>query len=237
MNDTRAGEDFEPRDVGRAPAKIENSRERIVIIERQRLVRQCLAQCLGQELGRPVATFPDVASWRGRTCGTRACVIILSGLGKADEDDMIPKLAEAEDSTPVILLSDFEDKGRVTSTLTCGVRGYIPTDTPLEIVVKAIRLVLAGGFFVPANIILSGAAETPGGDPWRPDAEPVFTAREMQVIEALRQGKSNKSIADELRLSESTVKVHMHNVMKKLCASNRTEAVVKIGRLPAAGRN
>lgn len=228
-----------PHEAPRAFA-MDASQKKIVIIEGRALFRDCLARNLGKELGRPVVAFPDLASWQGRTCGTQALAILLGASRRSDkvaDGERFRALTSGESSAPVIVLSDEQDKENVATHLKNGARGYVPTDTPLEIVVKAIRLVLAGGFFVPANIILSGAAETPGGDPWRPDAEPVFTAREMQVIEALRQGKSNKSIADELRLSESTVKVHMHNVMKKLCASNRTEAVVKIGRLPAAGRN
>jgi DNA-binding NarL/FixJ family response regulator len=55
----------------------------------------------------------------------------------------------------------------------------------------------------------------------------LVTARELAVIRAIQQGKSNKIIAHELNMCESTVKVHVRNVMKKLKAKNRTEAAIK----------
>lgn len=56
-----------------------------------------------------------------------------------------------------------------------------------------------------------------------------FTARQSAVAEGLRRGKANKIIAYELNLCESTVKVHIRNIMKKLGATNRTEVAYKIG--------
>ena len=71
----------------------------------------------------------------------------------------------------------------------------------------------------------SPAGNTPG----------VFTSRQIAVIEALRRGKANKIIAHELKMRESTVKVHVRNIMKKLNAKNRTEVAYLANQL-AAGR-
>ncbi len=59
----------------------------------------------------------------------------------------------------------------------------------------------------------------------------MFTARQAAVIEALRRGKANKIIAYELSMCESTVKVHIRNIMKKLNATNRTEVAYKMDTL------
>jgi DNA-binding NarL/FixJ family response regulator len=59
----------------------------------------------------------------------------------------------------------------------------------------------------------------------------IFTMRETSVVEALRKGKANKIIAYELNLCESTVKVHIRNIMKKLKASNRTEVAYKLRQM------
>ena len=64
----------------------------------------------------------------------------------------------------------------------------------------------------------------------------MFTARQAEVVEALRRGKANKIIAYELHLRESTVKVHIRNIMKKLKATNRTEVAFKINDMFPAGR-
>jgi DNA-binding NarL/FixJ family response regulator len=59
----------------------------------------------------------------------------------------------------------------------------------------------------------------------------VFTERQEEVVQALRRGKANKIIAHELNLRESTVKVHIRNIMKKLKATNRTEVVYKLNEM------
>ena len=59
----------------------------------------------------------------------------------------------------------------------------------------------------------------------------IFTTRQAEVVEALRRGKANKIIAYELKMQESTVKVHVRNVMRKLKAKNRTEVVYKVNEL------
>ncbi|WP_136625483.1 response regulator transcription factor, partial [Mesorhizobium norvegicum] len=59
----------------------------------------------------------------------------------------------------------------------------------------------------------------------------MFTIREAAVVEALKKGKANKIIAYELNLCESTVKVHIRNIMKKLKATNRTEVAYKLRQM------
>ena len=97
-----------------------------------------------------------------------------------------------------------------------GVRGYIPVSLPLEVAIEAIRLVEAGGVFVPASSLMAPSEGLHGH----------FTGRQAAVVEALCQGKANKRIAHELNMCESTVKVHVRNIMKKLHAKNRTEVAL-----------
>jgi DNA-binding NarL/FixJ family response regulator len=63
----------------------------------------------------------------------------------------------------------------------------------------------------------------------------IFTAREMEVLEALQKGWSNKWIAHSLHISENTIKVHIQRIMRKLHATNRTEAVVRHRQLNGLG--
>jgi DNA-binding NarL/FixJ family response regulator len=65
----------------------------------------------------------------------------------------------------------------------------------------------------------------------------MFTARQTAVVEALRRGKANKIIAYELNMRESTVKVHVRNIMKKLRARNRTEVAFMTSRLMEQDRS
>ena len=121
-----------------------------------------------------------------------------------------------------------------------------------EIVVQVIRFVLAGGIYVPPDILLEGSsgAMSSRGSQAAPDQpttcvstvtassagaalakgfplSSAMTRRELAVIQAIQQGKSNKLIAYQLNMCESTVKVHVRNIMRKLAAKNRTEVAIK----------
>jgi DNA-binding NarL/FixJ family response regulator len=104
-----------------------------------------------------------------------------------------------------------------------GARGYIPTSLVLNVAVEAIRLVCAGGIFLPASTILHTQQSPMAGEAKKDPAPESFTRKQAAVIEMIRKGKANKTIAYELNMCESTVKVHVRNIMKKLRARNRTQ--------------
>jgi DNA-binding NarL/FixJ family response regulator len=128
-------------------------------------------------------------------------------------------------SVPLIVLSDEEDARQlktVRATLKNGARGFIPTrSTGLSMTFAAIRLVKAGGTFVPIDLLLANPSERPAAP------ENHLTSRQTTVLYHLRQGKANKIIAYELGMSESTVKIHIRNLMRKLGATNRTQVAYK----------
>jgi DNA-binding NarL/FixJ family response regulator len=138
-------------------------------------------------------------------------------------------------SLPVVVMSDMDALPKVLVALKAGVRGYIPTSTPLPIAMEAMRLVSAGGTYIPAECVLAASTTAI----WQPTShisnQNPFTTRQLQVVEALRRGKANKLIAYELNMCESTVKVHVRQIMKKLNARNRTEAAFKASQLLQAG--
>src|SRR5215831_1269990 len=135
---------------------------------------------------------------------------------------------------PTILLSDVEDPDQIVEALDRGARGYIPTSEPFEVVVEAMRLVRAGGVFVPASSLIAARRSSDCSRPLAPGGTRMFTARQAAVVEALRRGKANKVIAYELNMRESTVKVHVRNIMKKLKARSRTEVAFMTNELMQA---
>jgi len=152
----------------------------------------------------------------------------LSALASAD-----PRKANGE-PVPVVVMCDVDEPERVMQAMAAGAQGFIPTTTDLNVAVEAIRLVRAGGAFIPACVLTAAHAKaaskaaTPAETEEATDemvvpASSMFTARQSAVVEALRRGKANKTIAYELNMQESTVKVHVRNIMKKLNAKNRTE--------------
>jgi DNA-binding NarL/FixJ family response regulator len=126
----------------------------------------------------------------------------------------------------VVILSDTETPDSLAEIFESGARGFIPTDTTLEQMVEIIGLVCVGGIFVP----LSGLSLRKSEEQV-PTADSVlsseFTHNELAVLDRLKVGKANKIIAYELGLSESTVKVHIGRIMKKLKVTNRTQIVCR----------
>jgi len=136
--------------------------------------------------------------------------------------------------TPVALLSDRDDVENVLEALTCGVRGFISTSLEAELAIAAFRLIGAGGTFIPTDALHAATAKTDtGSDYERPSLpeELELTLRELSVIDLMCEGKPNKVIAGKLDLQESTVKVHVRNILRKLNAANRTQAAFVANRL------
>lgn len=168
-------------------------------------------------------------------------VIIFSiGAREAPEDMVCHHLRQfkgALPGVPVVVLSDREDIYCVIEALRHGAKGYIPTTLAPSVLVSAVRLVNAGGMFVPAEMLLRAldgqtlsepahlVKQNPinGTEEGRPEG---FTPRQWSVLQLLKQGKSNKVIAYELKMEESTVKVHVRNIMKHLKVTNRTHAAI-----------
>jgi DNA-binding NarL/FixJ family response regulator len=133
-----------------------------------------------------------------------------------------------------VLLSDKNDVDHINQALTHGARGYIPTSVECEVAFAALRLISAGGTFVPAGALRSTAAnadDQPEDERQKRSGKLDLTPRELLVIDLLRKGKPNKLIARELDMQESTVKVHVRNILRKLNAANRTHAAFVANRL------
>jgi DNA-binding NarL/FixJ family response regulator len=140
--------------------------------------------------------------------------------------DRFSSLKKVLPVAPVIILSDDDSYGLVSAAFDIGVRGYIPTaSTTPELALEIMYLVKSGGTFVPASS-LSPQGISPKGIP-NPVTTRQFTPRQMAVLHRLKLGKTNKIIAYELQISESSVKSHIRNIMNKLNATNRTEVACR----------
>jgi DNA-binding NarL/FixJ family response regulator len=139
----------------------------------------------------------------------------------------ITALRQAYINHPIVVLLDMQtpQSSIVRDVLRAGARGVISARTiDMATVPAAIRYVAAGGIVVPVDVILLDSptpAEATLGLPQGME----LTSRQLTVFDYLRQGKANKIIAHELHMSESTVKVHVRNIMRKMGATNRTQAV------------
>jgi DNA-binding NarL/FixJ family response regulator len=204
-----------------------------VVIEPRQFIRDCLAQSLRSACGHDVIALSSIDDWLEICERTTASILLLSGFDHAGREELartVQRLSQAKKRIPTVILSDADDIGEVTSALNSGVKGYIPTNLPLDVAVEAMRLVRAGGVFVPAGCLRSDQGASQPMRAKNPLTD-LFTARQAAVVDALRKGKANKTIAYELNLQESTVKVHIRNIMKKLRARNRTEVAYIVNNL------
>jgi DNA-binding NarL/FixJ family response regulator len=139
-------------------------------------------------------------------------------------------LRDAFPDTPLVLLSDHTDLDCSIDSLCEKVNGYITTNMAPTVAIAAIRLVYAGGQYIPTETLSSYScsiqptASMSSKSTSKSKVEGL-TSRQYEVFKQLKKGKSNKLIAYELGVQESTIKVHVREIMKKLHATNRTHAV------------
>ena len=220
--------------AGAMGASVEAGSALLFFIDRQRMGRDCISQQLASLLSEwRVEPISGARELHRQVNWAPSSVLILNTHSEsmdspevAGEMAMLAKLAPA---VPILVMSERCDASEVTSAFRLGARGYLPTSLAISEVTAIVRLVAVGGTYVPANI-LGPLFETHRSVPAQiPDdiAGPCgFSPRQLQVLEQLSEGKQNKIIAYELGMGESTVKVHIRHIMKKLNARNRTQVVL-----------
>jgi DNA-binding NarL/FixJ family response regulator len=200
----------------------------IAVIESRTFIRECIRRSMQSAFPLPVLTYSTAIEMEQQLLLTLPKLIIISWVEDNREASInaLKVLSELAPRIPVIVLAYNNDAELARTAICQGAKAYIPVTMGFEITVEAVRFVLAGGSYVPMDCLL--ASNLPGDAPsQRPPTSGLVTARELAVIRAIQKGKSNKVIAYELNMCESTVKVHVRNIMKKLKARNRTEVAIK----------
>ena len=223
---------------GGKPVRNEGNRENlIVIVDKRVLERECLASGLVEHDSTfKISAVGSLDEFQKLPIESETAAILVILSAKMPTDEQVrTELAEFVadiGSIPVIVVADSDEPAEILAALECGARGYIPTSVKVRVAAEAIGLAVAGGTFIPGDGLLAlREAIRASASSVRP-LTTLFTAKETAVAQALRKGKANKIIAYELNLCESTVKVHIRNIMKKLKASNRTEVAYKIREMP-----
>jgi DNA-binding NarL/FixJ family response regulator len=217
--------------------EIERARQAPVIlyVDHKNLTRECVGQQLAILLPESaVMTIARVEEMPERAReGCRFSVGIFNKhaapIGDQELADQLLRLADLAPNLPIVVLSDIDDAHDIVKAFALGVRGYIPINLPIKQAVEAIRLVSAGGSYVPSSILsLSTQRSAAQGHTEQKEHHCAerFSPRQMEVLQRLWQGKQNKTIAYDLHMCESTVKVHIRHIMKKLNARNRTQVVL-----------
>lgn len=182
----------------------------------------------------------------GSDVGILSGVIVCVGARSVAEPSIQAELQRsiaAFSPVPIVILSDRDESNEALTAFHYGVRGYIPTSLEPCLAIEALRIVLAGGAFLPADMLIRARRQAPSGvaplsshAPTSTERREPWPPRQLAVLRLLVQGKANKEIARALEMEESTVKVHVRHIMRKLGVTNRTQAALHARRLglPAA---
>ncbi len=211
------------RDAATDPAA--QAEAEILLLDGRPLLRDCLARALRAEW--PTARI-GTSSWEGlgAAAATRwdVCVVSLDGEGAA----VLDRVAAAMAGTALVVLSDDDSYAGIAAAAGRGVRGYFSTSVDLPVLVQGLRLVRVGGTALPLPIAPAAQAPTPAPVPVSTSrfSAALFTPKELEVLGSLAAGRPNKLIAHELLICETTVKVHLRHIFRKLGTTNRTHAAL-----------
>jgi len=208
----------------------------IAVIEARALFRDCLVQAFQAEHVHDVVGFQSVDDAL-KTASKRSIALSLLSIPAsaevADLRDCIKQLV-TEAGSAVAVVASIRKLHLVKEVFEMGAVGFITTDLPIAVCIGATRLLLAGGQFIPAGILLEAGSTNHPRFQQSDLPNKKFSDRQIAVLKAVSKGKANKAIAMELKMQEGTVKVHIRNLMKSLNVHNRTEvalAAVEILRL------
>jgi len=222
------------------------NRGAILYLDEQHLTRDCISRELERHLPElnivGHATAQDVAADDAPDAKFLVAVLYVHadhtdacGHHKSVDDGKtsaeLARLEQLAPDVPRVLLSDVEVPEDIIRAFRRRIRGYVPTTLPIRQVAEAIRFVVAGGTFVPPSILSLSSREVFSAESRvKPNPSTIlanFSPRQNEVLRRLWRGSANKLIAYELSMCESTVKVHIRHIMKKLNVSNRTQVVLR----------
>ncbi|MEZ5572779.1 MAG: response regulator transcription factor [Halioglobus sp.] len=139
---------------------------------------------------------------------------------------------------PILIFSAFDSPDIIAQCFEYGVHGFVSKSSPMQTIVMAIQVVLAGGLYIPPSVARSMGFEVPESteaqNPLQVD-RPQFTPKQQEVFDQLLQGLPNKVIARRLGIAEGTVKTHLHGIYQILRVTSRAQAILKSRQLKLSG--
>ena len=203
---------------------------RIVLVDDHAILRQGLRALLDRE--HDLQVIGEAGSAREALAAvverTRPAIVLLDmKLSPASDHDGLSVCAQLIKQYPglkVLVLSTFADDALVVSAIQHGACGYVVKDVDAIELARAIRLVARNG-----SAFDSRSAAAMMRSIHAPQSRSALTGRQLSVLRLVAGGLSDRGIGAQLYLSETTVKFHVRNIMRKLDASSRAEAVYKAG--------
>lgn len=192
---------------------------RILLADDHELVRDAIVALLEQETDFEVVAVDDLPAAMTHIDDSFDVVLLDYGMPGMDGLAGFQKMHDAIDA-PVAILSGSANRDVAQDALDLGAAGFLPKTMGGRSLANAIRFMAAGEVFAPVKFMSEAPEDT------LPEIAKTLTEREMQVLDGLCRGLSNKEIAREVELQEVTVKLHVKTTCRKLGAKNRTQAAI-----------
>ena len=201
----------------------------VFLIDANKLFREGMKRLFE---GTPFNVVGEAGSLReGLTAlgtGTTPDLILIDLPSGADEEvEAMRTLREGHPSIRIVILTNDLETRRLSAALGAGAGGYLLKDIACEALMQSLKLVMMGEKVFPthlAELLVSGRTEDMGAE--LPTRRKGLSQREVQILRCLLNGNSNKMIANHLSITEATVKVHLKSLLRKINASNRTQAAI-----------
>lgn len=201
----------------------------VLLAEDHDVTRFGMEQYLSRQMQVPVvdsypAYPPALAALETKRFDLAVFDLDLPGLGTPRD---LQKIRRAWPGMKVIIMSGFDRRELVLEALAAGVHGYIHKKQPLPEVGRRITLVMSGEIYVPPFVadLSDHASSSSWTEAAAPDGKPL-TQRQLDVLDAMTEGMTNKEIGKKLKLSESTVKLHAAGLFQAMGVNNRAQAVL-----------
>lgn len=203
---------------------------RLLLADDHKLVREALSFYLRQaEHDLDIVQASDLDEARQKLATEQDLDIVILDLRMPGMNGLagLEAVRRQAPGIPVIILSGNISQQETLEAVSRGAAGVISKDLGGTALVNALRLVLSGEIYIPSPVVSGIAAAGRGEDAAAGQRRALgnLSARELDVLRMLTRGCSNRRIADELGVAETTVKMHLRNAFEKLGARNRVEAV------------
>jgi len=202
---------------------------RILVADDHPVVRNGLVAMLGTQKDFQVVGEAATGIEVIQAVSTAQPDVVLLDLEMPEMDgvETLNRLREENPGVRAIVFTAFDTDERILGAVQAGAKGYLLKGAPREQIFQAIRVVSQGGSLLEPVVAsklmrhVAGEGKARSGEGL---VEPL-TKRELEVLAQLAQGKTNREIAEDLVITERTAKFHVSSILRKLDASNRTEAV------------
>jgi DNA-binding NarL/FixJ family response regulator len=200
---------------------------RALVIDDHPLVHEIIPAVLRKALGEvAVTTEVTLEAGLARAGGAAQPDLVLLDLGLPGCEglDAVSRFRTKFPNVPLVVLSATCDRASILAAFDAGAIGYIPKTSKPDVMIAALKLVAAGGTYVPPEALEGGMER----------AHLDLTRRQQDVLRLILKGYNNQRIATELAISPATVKQHAHAIFTALGVSTRAEAVIAAARLGLA---